>query len=291
MNQFRIAGALTLAGLLVALAVPSVPAAAQRPAPLTPGLLRVCADPENMPLSNQKGEGLENKVAELLARTWNSRLEYVWWAAPRGLSRMLNGQYCDVLIQAPAGYELAGVTRPYYRTGYVIVTRRDRGLDIRSLDDPRLKTLKIGVHVYANDAENSPPAMALSAHGVVGNLVGFGTVYTGGQDHPEDIVKAVVDGKVDLAIVWGPIAGYYAKQLGADLVLTPLEDDSVSGIPFQFSMGMATRRRERALRDSLQHFLDANGPALHAILQEYGVPLLPLPADTVRRVGAATPAP
>jgi quinoprotein dehydrogenase-associated probable ABC transporter substrate-binding protein len=291
MNRIRVAGALALAGLLAALAIPSVPAAAQRPAPLTPGLLRVCADPENMPFSNQKGEGLENKVAELLARTWNSRLEYVWWAAPRGLSRMLNGQYCDVLIQAPAGYELAGVTRPYYRTGYVIVTRRDRGLDIRSLDDPRLKTLKIGVHVYANDAENSPPAMALSAHGVVGNLVGFGTVYLGGQDHPEDIVKAVVDGKVDLAIVWGPIAGYYAKQLGADLVLTPLEDDSVSGIPFQFSMGMATRRRERALRDSLQQFLDANGPALRAILQDFGVPLLPLPADTARRVGAATPAP
>ncbi|HXG44166.1 MAG TPA: quinoprotein dehydrogenase-associated putative ABC transporter substrate-binding protein [Gemmatimonadales bacterium] len=291
MNPIRVAGALALAGLLAALAIPSVPAAAQRPAPLTPGLLRVCADPENMPFSNQKGEGLENKVAELLARTWNSRLEYVWWAAPRGLSRMLNGQYCDVLIQAPAGYELAGVTRPYYRTGYVIVTRRDRGLDIRSLDDPRLKTLKIGVHVYANDAENSPPAMALSAHGVVGNLVGFGTVYLGGQDHPEDIVKAVVDGKVDLAIVWGPIAGYYAKQLGADLVLTPLEDDSVSGIPFQFSMGMATRRRERALRDSLQQFLDANGPALRAILQDFGVPLLPLPADTARRVGAATPAP
>ncbi len=291
MNQFLVGRARVLAGLLAALSIPASQAAAQRPAPLTPGLLRVCADPENMPFSNQKGEGLENKVAELLARTWNSRLEYVWWAAPRGLSRMLNGQYCDVLIQAPAGYELAGVTRPYYRTGYVIVTRRDRGLDIRSLDDPRLKTLKIGVHVYANDAENSPPAMALSAHGVVGNLVGFGTVYVGGQDHPEDIVKAVVDGTVDLAIVWGPIAGYYAKQLGADLVLTPLEDDSVSGIPFQFSMGMATRRRERALRDSLQQFLDANGPALRAILQEYGVPLLPIPADTARRVGAATPAP
>ncbi len=291
MKLSLVARAPALAGLLAALALPAAPLGAQRPAPLTPGLLRVCADPENMPFSNQKGEGLENKLAELLARTWNSRLEYVWWAAPRGLARMLNGLYCDVLIQAPAGYELAGVTRPYYRTSYVIVTRRDRGLDIRSLDDPRLKTLKIGVHVYANDAENSPPAMALSAHGVVGNLVGFGTVFVGGHDHPEDIIKAVIDGTVDLAIVWGPIAGYYAKQLGADLVLTPLEDDSVSGIPFQFSMGMATRRRERALRDSLQRFLDAKGSEVRGILEEFGVPLLSLPADTARRVGALTPAP
>lgn len=284
--MFRCRTIAILAAILPALS--ATPAVAQRPAPLTPGLLRVCADPENMPFSNRAGEGLENKIAELMARTWNARLEYLWWAAPRGIGRMLNGQYCDVLLQAPAGYDLAGVTRPYYRTSYVIVARKGGGFDdITSLDDPRLKTARIGVHLFASDGENSPPAMALSAHGVVGNLVGFSTVYVGGQDHPHDILRAVVDQKVDLAIVWGPIAGYYAKRLGADLALTPLPDDTTSGIPFVYSMGMATRRRERGLRDSLEKFIDQKGPELRAILTDYGVPLLPLPADSSTPVGVA----
>jgi mxaJ protein len=277
------------AAVLLLVAAAPAPAAGQRPAPPTPGLLRVCADPDNMPFSNKAGEGYENKLAELLAKAWESRLEYLWWAAPRGIGRMLNGRYCDILIQAPAGYDLAGVTRPYYRTGYVVVARRDRGLDIGSLDDPRLKQLRIGVHLFSADGENTPPAMALSAHGVVGNLIGFSTTYTGGQNHPDDIIRAVVDGKVDLAIVWGPIAGYYARQLGADLTLTPLPDDSTSGIPFEFSMGMGTRNREGAIRDSLQKFLDTRGPEIRSILEQYGVPLLPLPPDSTPPKGAAGP--
>jgi quinoprotein dehydrogenase-associated probable ABC transporter substrate-binding protein len=255
-------------------------AAAQRPAPLTPGLLRVCADPDNLPFSNQAGEGLENKLAELLAKQWNARLEYVWWAAPRGLIRMLNGMYCDVIMQAPSEFDMAGVTRPYFRTSYVIVQRRNVAHQVTSLDDPALKTMKIGVHLFAADGENTPPAMALSAHGVVGNLVGFPTVYMGGMNHPDDIIKAVVSDSIDLAIVWGPIAGYYAKQLGADLTLTPVNNDTLSHIPFAFSMGLGTRRRERELKDSLQKFLDARAPEIRALLERYGIPLLPLPADS-----------
>ena len=202
----------------------STPAHAQRPGPMQPGILRVCADPDNLPNSNKAGEGFENKLAELLAATWNSKLEYVWWAAPRGMMRMLNGTYCDVWLQIPAGFDLSGVTKPYFRTSYTIVRRQD-GPDVTSLDDPRLKTLKIGVHLFAADGENSPPAMALSAHGVVGNLVGFSTTYSGGLDRPVDIIQAVIDRKIDIALVWGPIAGYWSKRLGADLVLTPIENE------------------------------------------------------------------
>ena len=269
----------SLAAGAVLLLVTATPALAQRPAPMQPGLLRVCADPDDLPNSNKAGEGFENKLAELLATTWNSKLEYVWWAAPRGMMRMLNGTYSDVWLQIPAGYDLSGVTKPYYRTGYTFVRRKD-GPDITSLDDPRLKTLKIGVHLFAADGENTPPAMALSAHGVVGNLVGFSTTYSGGLDRPVDIIQAVIDRKIDIALVWGPIAGYWSKQLGADLVLTPIENDSVTRIPMAYSMGMAVRRRDREFKDSLEHFMTLKQPEILALLKEYGVPMLALPADT-----------
>ena len=264
------------------------PIEAQRPAPMTPGLLRVCADPDNLPSSNRDGQGLENKLAELLATTWNSRLEYVWWAAPRGTMRMLNGTYCDVMLQMPTGFDMAGVTRPYYRTGYVIAQKRS-ATPIVSLDDPRLKTLKIGVHLFSADGENTPPAMALSAHGVVGNLIGFSTTYIGGMNRPEDIIKAVINDSIDVAIVWGPIAGYYDKQLNAGLLLAPLEDDSASRIPMAYSMGMAVRRRDREFKDSLQTFLDSKRSEIQALLQQFGMPLLPLPADSASGTGTAGP--
>jgi quinoprotein dehydrogenase-associated probable ABC transporter substrate-binding protein len=264
--------------------------AAQRPAPMTAGVLRVCADPDNLPFSNAAGEGMENKLAELLAASWNSKLEYVWWAAPRGMMRMLNGMYCDVFLQAPTGFDMAGVTRPYYRTSYVIVQRKDAPHRIVGLDDPALKSMKIGVHLFAADGENTPPAMALSAHGVVGNLVGFSTTYMGGENHPYDIIKAVVSDSIGAAIVWGPIAGYYAKQLGVELTLTPVADDSVTGIPFTYSMGFATRRRDREFRDSLQKFLDTKGPEIQSLLDRYGIPLLPLASDSTKGTKPTGPA-
>jgi len=250
------------------------------------GVLRVCADPDNLPFSDSTGAGLENKLAELMAKTWNSKLQYIWWAAPRGMMRMLNGYYCDLTLQMPVLSDMAGVTRPYYRTSYVMVQRKDAPHRITGLDDPALKTLRIGVHLYAADGENSPPAMALSSHGVVGNLVGFSTTYIGGMNQPEDIIRAVVDRKVDVAFVWGPIAGYYARQIGADLDLTPIESDSVSGIPFAFSMGMATRRRERNFKDSLEKFITSKAPEIRDLLQQYGIPLLPLAVDTATTGGA-----
>lgn len=259
----------------------AAPAAAQQPGAMVPGLLRVCADPDNMPFSNEAQEGFENRLATLIATAWNSQVQYLWWAAPRGLfSKALNGRYCDVILQAPTGFDMAGVTRPYYRTGYVIVQRADAPHKVTSLDDPALKSMKIGINLFAADAENTPPAMALSAHGVVGNLVGFSTTFVGGLAHPEDIITAVVDGTVDLSMVWGPLAGYYAKRAGADLTMTPIPDDTLTGMPMAFSMGIATRRRERAFRDSLQHFLDTRQADITALLNEYGFPLFPIPPDS-----------
>ncbi len=270
-------------GLVVALSVVTLAAspslAAQlRPNVAKPGVLRVCADPDNMPLSNQKGEGYEQKIAELIAKEWNSKVEYAWWPVRRGFfSRALNGRYCDVAIEAPAGLDMAGVTKPYFRSGYVFVTRKDSGLDIRSLADPRLKKLRIGINLLNSDAENTPPAMALSQYGVVGNLVGFTTFYSDSA-RPEDIINAVAKKDVDVAIVWGPLAGYFAKMAPAPLRIHPLpERDSVSpDFPYQYNIGMAVRRRDRTLRDSLQGVIDRKGPEIQAILKRYGVPVFPV---------------
>ncbi len=241
------------------------------------GLLRVCADPDNMPLSNKQGEGYEQRIAELIGKEWNSKVEYAWWPVRRGFfSRALNGRYCDIAIQAPAGLDMAAVTKPYYRSGYVFVTRKDRNLDIKSLSDPRLKKLKIGVNLLNSDAENTPPAMALSRYGVVGNLEGYSTFYTE-SERPEDIVNDVAKKKIDVAIVWGPLAGYFAKKSPVPLSLVPLaEKDSLSEYPFHFNIAMGVRRRDRELRDSLQTLLDRKGPEIQAILKEYGVPLFPI---------------
>ena len=283
---------------IVALAL-AVPLTAQdatlRPHTGSVGVLRVCADPDNMPASNQKGEGYENKIAELIGNEWHSTVEYAWWPVRRGFfARALNGRYCDVAMTAPAGLDMAATTKPYFRSAYIIVYRKDSGLNLTSLDDPAWKKLKIGVNLLNADAENTPPAMALSAHGVVGNLVGFPTFFSEGGDRPEDIINAVVKKTIDAAIVWGPIAGYFAKQSGVPLVLNPILSDSVTGMPFAFDMAMGVRRRDRELRDSLQRVIERKRPEIEAILRDYAVPLLPVAADSGRAATSPakdTPAP
>ena len=267
---------LALAGLWVALA--ASPAAAQRPSPLEPGRLRVCMDPDNMPFSNQKGEGFENKIAQLIADEWKSKLEYVWYPVRRGYFRILNGMYCDLIIQAPGGLDMAGTTDPYYRSGYVFVARQDSKLaDIKSLADPRLKKARIGVTLLPSD-EQLPPTTALSHYGVIGNLRGFQGMYNE-EDRPEDVVNAVAKDEVDVAIVWGPLAGFFAKQSPVPLRLHPLgERDSLADVPFRYDIAMAVRRRDRELRDSLQKVLREKAPEIQAILKEYNIPLFPVVA-------------
>jgi mxaJ protein len=132
------------------------------------------------------------------------------------------------------------------------------------------------VNLLNSDAENTPPAMALSRYGVVGNLVGFSTFYTD-TERPEDIIKAVANKDIDIAIVWGPLAGYFAKKSSIPLMVQPLPArDSLSDFPFQYNIGMGVRRRDRELRDSLQSVLDRRRPEIQTILKEYSVPMFPI---------------
>jgi mxaJ protein len=241
-------------------------------------VLRVCNDPDNLPFSNQKGEGFENKIAQLIATEWKSKLEYVWYPVRRGYFRILNGMYCDLIIQAPGGLDMAGTTDPYYRSGYVFVTRADGKLaDIQSLADPRLKKARIGVTLLPSD-EQLPPTMALSHYGVIGNLRGYQGMYND-ENRPEDVINAVAKDEVDVAIVWGPLAGFFAKQSPVPLRLHPLgERDSLADVPFRYDIAMAVRRRDRELRDSLQKVLREKAPEIQAILKEYNIPLFPVVA-------------
>ncbi len=147
------------------------PAQAKIPASTT--ALRVCADPNNLPFSNEKREGFENKIAALLGRELNLPVRYTWWAQRRGFFRnTLRAGLCDVVIGVPESFELAATTAPYYRSTYVFVSQRKRELNIKSLDDEQLKNLKIGVQIIGDDGANAPPAHALAARGITKRVVG-----------------------------------------------------------------------------------------------------------------------
>lgn len=239
------------------------------------GVLRVCADPNNLPFSNQRGEGFENKIAELLANDLGERVEYTWWAQRRGFFRnTLRAGTCDVVIGVPAAFEMALTTRPYYRSTYVFLTRKDRHLNLASLDDPSLKKLKIGVQIIGDDFSNAPPAHALSRRNIVGNVKGY-TVYGdySQPNPPARIVDAVAKGDVDVAIVWGPLAGYFAKQSHVPLTVVPVTPQiDQPFLPFVFDISMGVRRDDQQLRDQIEEVLERRRDEVDRILREYAVP-------------------
>jgi mxaJ protein len=237
-------------------------------------VMRVCADPNNLPFSNRAQEGFENRIAELVAADRGARLEYTWWAQRRGFVRnTLGAGACDVVMGLPSGFELARTTRPYYRSSYVFVSKQDRRLRLASLDDPRLRRLKIGVQIIGDDFTNSPPAHALSNRGIVGNVVGFSVYGDYARPSPlSTIVGAVERGEVDAAIVWGPAAGYFARGAPHGLELQPVSPRADPSLPFVFDIAMGVRRGDAALYAELNDVIARRQADIDRILAEYGVP-------------------
>jgi len=265
----RVFGSLLVVEAVLASASASCLKLAPKPA------LRVCADPNNLPFSNRAQEGFENRIAELLAADRHARLEYTWWAQRRGFVRnTLAAGTCDVVIGVPAESDSVAATLPYYRSSYVFVSRRDRGLNLASFDDPRLPKLRIGVQMIGDDFANTPPAHALARRGMTANVVGY-TVYGDyGQPSPlSDIVLAVDRGDVDIAVVWGPVAGFFARRSEGRLTLSAVspQRDSPS-LPFAFEISMGVRRGDAALRTALDDFLRRRHVKIDAILDRYGIP-------------------
>ena len=246
-------------------------------------VLRVTADPNNLPFSNDKREGFENKLAELIAKELDADLQYSWRAQRRGFFReTLKENRADLVLGVPAHFEMALTTASYYRSSYVFVYRKDRNLRLHSLDDPVLHKLKIGVQMIGNDETNTPPAHALAHRGIVDNVVGF-TLYGDYRDPnpPARIVDAVVKGDVDVAVVWGPLAGYFAKQASVPLEVVPVSPAADPNLPFTFSIAMGVRKSDKALHDEIDAVLHRKRKEIDAILDEYGIPRVPDPPKQV----------
>lgn len=251
-------------------------AASDREKPSSP-LLRVCADPNNLPFSDNKEDGFENKLADMLAHDMGRAVSYTWWAQRRGFIRnTLNAGQCDVVMGLPAHYDPVETSAPYYRSGYVFVTREDRRLDVSSLRDPRLQRLKVGVPLFGDDGMNAPPAHALAAQGVVGNVIGY-PIYGDYREPspPARLIKAVETGDVDIAAAWGPLAGYTAKRSTTPLRLTPIEDTKdFAPLQFSFEIAMGVRKGDTALKNQIDAFLLRRRGEIDALLDRYGVPRL-----------------
>ena len=246
--------------------------------------LKVCGDPSNLPFSNEKREGLENKIADVLAKDLGLTVAYTWWPHQRGVvKRVLNTGRCDVMLGIPKGYDPVLWTKPYYRTGYVIAYRKDRKLKIHNLDDPQLKTLKIGVQV------NTPPHDALGQRGIADNVVGYQLMFDSNyhaEDYPGKLVEDLLAGSVDVALVWGPIAGYFAAKQAAPIEIVVLEDRPDSSTPFAFDISMGVKKGNTALKDKLEESIARRHDEIVHILKDYGVPLLPAADDKARGKGA-----
>jgi len=270
---------------------PRAAAAPERDAATARGVLRVCADPNNLPFSNARGEGFENRLAELLAAALGRRVEYTWWAQRRGFLRhtLLRGA-CDVVPGLPTATDVALATAPYYRSTYVFVQQAAQAAKPRSLDDPLLRRLRIGVQLVGDDGANTPPVHALSRRGIVGNLRGF--MVAGDYDEespPARIVEAVARGDVDVAIVWGPLAGYFAPRQAVPLEIAPVQPQvDVPFLPFVFDVSMGVRRGDEALRRRLDEVLAARREAIDALLAQYGVPRVDRPAAAPATGGGAS---
>lgn len=241
--------------------------------PAAPRPLRVCADPNNLPYSNAKHQGFEDRLAQIVARDLGRKLEYYYWAQRRGFVRnTLKAGHCDVIMGTSAGMELVLTTRPYYRSTYTFVSRKSAP-DIRSLDDPRLHQVKVGVQIIGDDFNNTPPAAGLTKRGIVRNVRGY-TVYGDYReaDPPSRIVKAVEKGEVDVALVWGPLAGFFAKSSPVPLRVVPISPRSDGPLPYTFAIAMGVRKGETAFRDTLDQVIVRRRAEIDRLLAEYGVP-------------------
>ena len=250
-------------------------AAAPGPSPATLGAFRVCADPNNLPFSNERGDGFENRLASLIARDLHARVEYTWWAQRRGFVRnTLKTGTCDVIMGVPATLDMVLRTAPYYRSTYVFITRRNGGVAVRSFDDSVLRRVRVGVQLIGDDGANTPPAHALARRGIVQNVRGY-TVYGDYRKDspPSRIVEAVARGEIDVAIAWGPMAGYWARHAPVPLTLTPVRPQMDGpSLPFVFDIALGVRRGDTAFRASLDSILTKRHAEIDHLLEQYGVP-------------------
>ena len=264
--------------LLAALAVAPLSASAQDSERKA---LRVCQDPNNLPFSNVAGEGIENKLAELFGRALGLPVTYYAFPARMAFIRntlryKLPGEDypCDVIIGLPVGFDQVAVTKPYYRSTYAMVFAQGKGLDdVNSVDDflalgpERLSKLKIGLY------DKSPASQWMDRHNLVDQGVPYQTINVAMDHYVGDIIdKDLAGGKLDVAIVWGPVAGYYANKFNPPMKVVPMKSEP--GVKFDFQMAMGVRYGEREWKQQVEGLIDKHRDDIRRILQDFGVPLV-----------------
>ncbi len=269
----------TLAAVLLCAATLS--AIAQDQAPPRKAL-RVCQDPNNLPFSNTSGEGIENRIAALFGKALG--LPVTYYSFPQRLAFIRNtlryklpgADYpCDIVMGVPVGFDQVSVTKPYYRSTYALVFAKGKGLDqvtssesFLKLDKAKLDTLRIGIY------DRSPASDWLAKHGLVERGVPYKMMNADPQQYPGEIIeKDLAAGQIDVAIVWGPIAGYFAKRIKSP-ALTVVPMKSEPGVRFDYQMAMGVRFGEREWKQQVEALLEAHQADIRAILEEYGVPLV-----------------
>lgn len=237
------------------------------------GLLRVCADANNLPYSNAAGEGFENALAELLADELGLDVAYTWWPQRRGFLRnTLDAGRCDVVMGVLADDPALATTAPYYHSAYVLVSRAAEQIDIRTLEDPRLRTLAIGVHTVGDDYAMTPPAQVLARYGIRANVHGYSIFGDYALPAPaRQPVDAVAQGAIDVALVWGPIGGFFARNAAVPLRVQPVTS-MLPALPLRFGIALGLRRGDSVLRGRLETALARRRNEIDAVLERYGIP-------------------
>lgn len=260
---------LAMTAMAVLLAGVALAGAADRAEAVDRSALRVCADPAGLPYSNDREEGFENRIAGLLAEKLGVPVRYTWYPNSIGFLRnTLRARRCDLVMGIVAGAELVQNTNPYYRSSYVIVTRTEDGLDIDTIEDPRLRTLRIGI------TAGTPPASLAARSGLMEHARPYPLYVDTRFDAPgKQMIDDLAADRIDAAILWGPIAGYFARAHGDALKITPLLREPKSA-RMDYYITMGVRPNETDWKNDINTLIRENQEAIHAILKEYGVPLL-----------------
>lgn len=235
-----------------------------------PEVFRACGDPRNLPFSNEKGEGFENKLAELFAAKLGKKLGYTYFPQATGFVRNTLGSHrCDVIMGFPQGSDLAQVTVPYYRTTYALVSKPGSGFEgVNALDDPKLKEKRIGV------VAGTPPSTNMAINGLMAHVKPYPlTIDTRVDSSAQAMIDDIASGDIDCGILWGPMAGYFASRSNPALIVAPLLKETM-GPPLIYRIGMAVRPSDQEFKRTLNKLIAENQMEINKLLLSYDVPLL-----------------